>query len=68
MQFMTFVCYKQDDYLLLCMKKTLKNSSITQHFNSIITKQNTLLSRYIQKENKEAAVIQLLAELKGNSF
>jgi hypothetical protein len=28
----------------------------------------TLLSRYIQKENKEAAVIQLLAELKGNSF
>lgn len=68
MQFMTFVCYKQDDYLLLCMKKTLKTSSITQHFNSIITKQNTLLSRYIQKENKEAAVIQILAELKGNSF
>lgn len=66
---MTFVCYKQDDYLLLCMKKkTLKTSSITQHFNSIITKQNTLLSLYIQKENKEAAVIQLLAELKGNSF
>lgn len=49
-------------------KKTLKTSSITQHFNSIITKQNTLLSLYIQKENKEAAVIQLLAELKGNSF
>jgi len=58
MQFKTFVCYKQDDYLLLYMKKkTLKTSSIIQHPNVILTKQNiTLPSSYIQKENKEAAV------------
>jgi len=58
MQFMTFVCYKQDDYLLFCMKKNPQN----------FINYTTLLSRYIQKENKEAAVIQILAELKGNSF
>jgi hypothetical protein len=38
-------------------KKTLKTSSIIQHPNVILTKQNiTLSSSYIQKENKEAAV------------
>ena len=39
-------------------KKNLKTSSITQHPNSILTKQNiTLFSSYIQKNNnKEAAI------------
>jgi hypothetical protein len=52
-----FVCYKKNDYLLLYVKKNLKTSSIIQHPNSILTKQNiTLPCSYIQKENKKAAV------------